>query len=155
MMPSESDLSELPSELRNYRDRLRSTGFELVRFSPDFSKAQAARFRHSPADYEFGIHKIMNIDPATHQIYIKRFGNFSSLKEITDLSLRPESEPESYTSLVFGFFKRPVHVILTLIVPPYALAMLILALLSERNHRKSNLWIKSKLHKLSNKPKFF
>jgi hypothetical protein len=154
-MKSEAHFLPVPPEFLEYRDRLRVVGYELVRYSKAHAQSEAAQFRHSPADYEYAIHKIESIQAENGQIYIKENAFYSSASRVPDWTKYfVDQEKPVGIGLLGRFFKDPVNALLTLAVPPYGLTLLGLTAVGDRINRKEQQNRRESLPHLSEIPKF-
>jgi hypothetical protein len=155
MSPSESDIVELYTEFKPYRDDLRVAGYELVRYALSHARQEANRYRHAPSDYEFGIHKIEFVDPKDLQVYINRHPFYSSAACVPDWAkYHVDKEKQAGAKLLTSWFTDPVRVVLTVVVPPFGLALLGLAAVGDRQAAGQQKKRKSQLPRLSERPKF-
>ncbi len=144
----------LPAELRVYRDQLRTIGFELVRYSKEHARSKAAPIRHPVADYEFAIHKIETIENVTGQIYINPNAFYSSAERVpswTEYYLEKE-KPEGF-GLLTRWFKDPVSLALTVVVPPFGLAILGMSAIGDKMNKNQQEERRRSLARLSEIPK--
>ena len=154
MNPTEADLLPLPPELREFRDQLRVVGYELVRFTRAFAHAAANSVRHPVADYEFAIHRIESIDEQG-QLHVNPNPFFSSAARVPDWTrYYVETERPAGIGIFKAFFREPARAIVTLVVPPYGLALLGLAALGDRADARQQRERRQQLPKLSELPKF-
>ena len=154
MNPTESDLAPFPETMRAYRNELRVAGYELVRFVTSFAHQSAIRVRHPIADYEFGIHKIETIDP-NGQIHINPNTFFSSEERVPDWTKHycEKERPQGF-GVIKGFFSDPARSFVTLLAPPFGLALLGLAAIGDRTDARGQNERRRTLASLSETPKF-
>jgi hypothetical protein len=154
-MKTEAEFVPLPPEFRGFRDSLRIVGYELVRYTNAHARAEAGRYRHPIADYEYAIHKIESIQAEDGQIFINSNAFYSSAARVPDwINYYTEKEKPEGFSLVKRWFTNPVSALLTVVVPPYGLAMLGLVAAGDRMNRKEQNDRRQSLPRLSEMPKF-
>lgn len=153
-MKTETCFLPLPQEFREYRDHLRVAGYELVRYSKVRAESEASKFRHSPTDYEYAIHKIESIQAENGQIYINENAFYSSASRVPDWAKYfADKEKTEGIGLLGHFFKDPVNAFLTLAVPPYGLTILGFAAVGDRMKRKEQQHRRELLPRLLETPK--
>jgi hypothetical protein len=152
-MKTESDFAPLPAEFREYRDRLRIVGHELVRYTQAHAESEAARYRHMPADYEYAIHKIDYIED--YQLYIDEHAFYSSALRVPDWTkYYSEKEKPMGFGLLKQWFSNPVTVLITLIVPPFGLTLLGMTAVEDKRDRNVQNTRRKSLGTLAEMPKF-
>lgn len=150
----EAEFLTLPAEFVESRDRLRVVGYELVRYSNDHARAEAAKYRHPPSAYEYAIHKIESVQALDGQIYISRNAFYSSAARVPDWAEHfVEKEKAVGFGLVKQWLKNPISVFLTVVMPPYGLTMLGLAAAGDHAARKEQNDRSNSLARFSELPK--
>lgn len=151
----EADLLPLPENFREFRDRLRVVGYELVRYTETHAQEAAARYDHTAADYVYAIHKIESIDQKSGQIFISQHAFYSSECRVPDWTTHyTEKESPSGIGVIKGWFSDPTKALVTAISPPYGLAMLGLVAIGDRAQRRTQQARKQALNQLAEMPKF-
>lgn len=148
-------LRALPGELRQVRDQLRVVGYELVRYTDEHAQSVSRPIRHPARIYEYGFHKISGIYPP-RVVIESATRTYCSCDEVSDRAneiLAAESLG-STTQLASSFFKDSSNVLLTVVVAPYALAMLGLAAAGNRGKKVEQERNRELLPRLSETPEF-
>lgn len=147
-------LSALPQEFRALRDELRCFGYELVHYTDSHAVSVAAPIRHCADDYLFGFHKIFGIYPPRVIIETHARRNCCKLDVPAAVATFLEQERPASAREMAGWFKEPANLILSLVVPPYGLAMFGLGALSSRQKSTEQANRRNLLSNLSDMPEF-
>lgn len=133
-MTDSSGWQLIPTHLRPFRDKLRISGFDLVRISAWEAKDRALKYPgHNPCDYEYTIYRIAYIDEASGQVYLRgssessHYFSESTAPAFVDSHLE-HNTPAPLRQWLLKWLKdtdtgRAVGLI-TLLVPPYGLTLL-------------------------------
>jgi hypothetical protein len=155
MNPSESDIIALPIELYPYRDQLRVVGYDLVRYTVGHAQREARKYRHPAEDYEYAIHKIEFIEANDGQIFINRNPFYTSATRVPDwTNYHVKKEKPQGFGILKSWFTEPAHTLLTVIVPPFGLTLLGLAVVGDRVEAKQQRERHQLLACLLERPKF-
>lgn len=155
-MPTERDLLPLPAHLHGHRDRLRIAGFDLVRYSESYARDEAEPIRHPWRDYEYAIHEIHWVDPASGQITIIPNPHYSSedrLPAWVEYHVSSKKPLES-GRLLKNWFTDLAYAALTALVPPFGLTLLGMGALANRANRREHQQREALLARLAPMPKF-
>lgn len=149
-----SCIRPLPQEFKALRDELRCLGFELVHYTNSYSVSVAAPIRHSADDYLFGFHKIFGIYPprVIIETHVHRHCRKFDVPSAAAAFLLQE-QPASVRKMV-GWIKDPANLVMSLIVPPYALTMFGLGALANRQKSAELASRKGSLSTLADMPEF-
>jgi hypothetical protein len=156
MHPTENDIVLLQQEWWKHRDDLRIAGYDLIQYSKEYAKRKAATYRHPSADYEFAIHKIEFTDVKTGQIFVLNNPFYSSRERIEDWTKHfTDKEKPMGAGILKRWFTDPASLVLTAIVPPFALTILGMSAVSDHLHAKRQIERQEILSRLSPIPKFW
>lgn len=149
-----SCIRPLPQEFKALRDELRCFGYELVHYTNSHAVSVAAPIKHRSNDYLFGFHKIFGIYAPRVIIETNTRRHCGKLDVPAAVAAFLEQERPASAREMAGWFKDPANLILSLVVPPYGLAILGLGALANRQKSAEQASRKSLLSALSDMPEF-
>ncbi len=149
-----SCIRPLPQEFRALRDDLRCFGYELVHYTNSHAVSVATPIKHHSEDYLFGFHKIFGIYPPRVIIETNVRRHCCKLDVPAAVAAFLEQERPANARETVGWFKDPANLILSLVVPPFGLALFGLGALGNRQKSAEQANRKNLLSQLADMPEF-
>ncbi|GKT13351.1 hypothetical protein AVHY2522_00750 [Acidovorax sp. SUPP2522] len=142
-------LRPLDPHWHRLRDQLRVQDIELVQYTETAARQEAARFRHSHADYKYGLHKIVGIyNNVVHaSVYCTR--RYSD-ETLADLAAQPAPQEESLASMAMSSVKD--NPLMFLAAAPAAIFMYGMAIFGTKRDYKYRRELAARIHTLAAEP---